>query len=144
MCYSGTNAYWWKGAGRSMAPTQAMRTIRQHITHRPVVSEWFTTTQHLYNAVVRHFFEVLQAHPDVLDLSEKDALTALEQLTHQTKAHPHPVMPLSEITPQVPAMLRRAAIHAALGSAHAFQSHIARCRVAKAKAAPPGKPFLLP
>src|SRR5258708_1258544 len=113
MCYSGTNAYWWKGAGRSMAPTQAMRTIRQHITHRPVVSEWFTTTQHLYNAVVRHFFEVLQAHPGVLDLSEKDALKALERLTHQTKANPNPVMPLSEIAPQLPPILPRAAIHSA-------------------------------
>jgi IS605 OrfB family transposase len=126
-----------------MAPTQAMRTIRQQITHRPVVSEWFTTTQHLYNAVVRHFFEVLQAHPGVLDLSEKDALKALERLTHQTKANPNPVMPLSEIAPQVPAMLRRAAIHAALGSARSFQSHLARWRAAKAKAAARGKPFHL-
>src|SRR5260370_38416444 len=111
-----------------MAPTQAMRTIRQHITHRPVVSEWFTTTQHLYNAVVRHFFEVLQAHPGVLDLSEKDALKPLERLTHQTKANPNPVMPLSEIAPQIPAMLRRAPVHAALGPPRPFKRHLARGR----------------
>jgi hypothetical protein len=47
----------------------------------------------------------------ILELLGMDALTVLEKLTHATKQNPHPVMPLSEVAPDLPSMLRRAAIH---------------------------------
>jgi putative transposase len=126
-----------------MKASQASKTIRQRVEYRALCSEWFARTQALYNAVVQHYFEVLQAHPAVLDLSSREALTALEALTHTTKRNPHPVMPLSAIAPQIPAMFRRAAIHAALGMVHSFQSNLARWQAAKAKAQTQGKPFHL-
>src|SRR5215469_9357258 len=94
-----------------------------------------TTTQALFNQVVAAFYwQVLDAHPGLLDLSSKDALTELERLTHSTANHPAPAMPLSEIATQVPALFRRAAIHTALGSRHSFQTHLARWQRAKARA----------
>jgi transposase len=122
-----------------MGQAKATKTIRQPLEHRPTVSAWFTTTQALFNAVVAFYWQVLDAHPGVLDLSSKDALTALEGLTHTTADHPTPVMPLSQVADQVPALFRRAAIHAALGSMRSFQSHLARWQRAKAKADTKGK-----
>ena len=51
-----------------------------------------------------------------MDLSNKEALTALEKLTLvAAESNPHPIMPLSDIQEDIPAMFRRAAINAALG-----------------------------
>jgi putative transposase len=122
-----------------MSQAHATTTRRQPLQYRPGVSEWCSTTQQLFNAVAAFYFTVLDAHPGVLDLPATDALTALERLTHQTAANPHPVMPLSEIADQVPARFRRAAIHAALGAMRSFQTHLTRWQRAKAKAEAKGK-----
>src|SRR5262249_53253096 len=101
----------------------------------------FATTQGLFNRVAAFYFEVIQVHEDVLDLSNKEALSALEILTHATKGNPTPVMPLSEIAENVPAMFRRAAINAALGSARSFYAHLAKWRTKKEKAQAQRKKF---
>ncbi|HEX3639869.1 MAG TPA: transposase, partial [Ktedonobacteraceae bacterium] len=84
---------------------------------------------------------VIQAHEKVLDLSNKEALTVLEKLTHTTQSHPHPVMPLSEIGEAIPAIFRRAAINATLGSARSFSSNLGKWRKRKEKAQAKGKKF---
>ena len=103
---------------------KATITIRQELQYQPHQACWFAATAALFNRVAAFYFEVIQAHEKVLELSSKEALTALEQLTHRTRANPNPVVPLSEIAREVPAMFRRAAIHAALGSAHSFSTHL--------------------
>src|SRR5581483_5242822 len=121
---------------------KATKTIRQSLIYRPNHASWFAATKALFNQVAAFYFDVIQAPPGILDLSSKDALTALETLTHTTKANPHPVMPLSKaITADIPAMFRRAAIHAALGSAHSFYSHLEKWRKQKEKATARGKKF---
>lgn len=122
-----------------MKPAQATKTLRQPLEQRPGISEWFATTQALFNRVAAFYWQVLDAHPAVLDLPAKDTLTALERLTHATASNPHPVMPLSTVASQVPAYYRRAAIHAALGAMRSFQAHLARWQRAKAKAEMKGK-----
>ena len=52
-----------------MGQAKAIKTIRQPLEHRPIVSAWFTTTQALFNAVVAFYWQVLDAHLGVLDLS---------------------------------------------------------------------------
>ena len=120
---------------------KATTTIRQVLNHQPQHGAWFAATQALFNRVAAFYFEVIQAHEKVLDLSNKDALTALEKLTHTTKKNPHPVMPLSDIAEEIPAMFRRAAIHAALGSARSFHAHLVKWRTRKEKAQAKGKKF---
>lgn len=70
--------------------SQATKTLRQPLEHRPGVYTWFTTTQRLFNQVAAFYWQVLDAHPAVLELPAKDALTRLEQLTHTTADNPHP------------------------------------------------------
>lgn len=117
-----------------MSQAQATKTIRQPLEHRPGISHWFTTTQALFNEVAAFYWQVLDAHPGLLELPTKDALTALERLTHATAGNPSPVMPLSVVAAQIPAYFRRAAIHAALGAMRSFQTHLARWKRARAKA----------
>ena len=114
---------------------KATTTIRQVLTHQPEHRAWFAATQALFNRVAAFYFEVIQAHEGILDLSNKEALTALEKLTHTTEKNPHPVMPLSQIAEDLPAMFRRAAIHAALGSARSFFAHLKKWQSKKEKAA---------
>ncbi len=102
---------------------------------------WFAANQTLFNRVCAFYFEVIQTHEKVLDLSNKDALTALETLTHPTQSHPTPVMPLSSVAEDLPAMFRRAAINAALGSARSFYSHLSKWRKRKEKVETRGKTF---
>ena len=117
-------------------------TIRQSLQHQPHQAAWFAATQALFNRVAAFYFEVIQAHEGVLDLSNKEALTALEKLTHTTKDNPRPVMPLSDVIPAaLPALFRRAAIHAALGSAHSFYTHLEKWRRQKEKTRARGKKF---
>jgi hypothetical protein len=120
---------------------KATTTIRQMVNYRPDVQAYFATNQSLFNRVACFYFEVIQAHIKILDLSNKKALTALEKLTHATETNPNPVMPLSDIGEDIPAMFRRAAINAALGSARSFFTHLARWNKAKAKAEAKGKKF---
>src|SRR5258708_21106345 len=101
-----------EGIRETMA--KAMITIRQGLQYRPHQASWFAATAALFNRVAAFYFEVIQAHGKVLELSSKEALTALEQLTHRTRANPYPVMPLSEIAQDGPAMFHLAAIHSPL------------------------------
>src|SRR6266702_3372715 len=120
---------------------KATTTIKQVLNYQPEHAAWFTATQALFNRVTAFYFGVIQAHENVLDLSNKDALTALEKLTHTTQSHPTPVMPLEVILEDIPSMFRRAAINAALGSARSFYSHLQKWRRRKEKAEAKGKTF---
>ena len=120
---------------------KATTTIKQVLNYQPDHAAWFAANAALFNQVAAFYFEVIQAHTGVLDLPAKEALTALEKLTHTTHQNPHPVMPLSDIQEDIPAMFRRAAIHAALGSARSFSSHLAKWRKRKEKATAKGKKF---
>src|SRR3989449_9791713 len=118
---------------------KATTTIKQVLNYQPDHAAWFAATQALFNQVVAFYFEVIQAHEKVLDLSNKEALTALEMLTHTTQSNPNPIMPLEDLAEDLPAMFRRAAINAALGSARSFYSHLSTWRKRKEKAEAKGK-----
>jgi hypothetical protein len=90
--------------------SKATTTIKQSLQYQPTHADWFTQTQALFNRVAAFYFEVIQAHEGILDLSNQEALAALEKLTHATARNPHPVMPLAELVEDMPAMFRRAAI----------------------------------
>ena len=118
---------------------KATKTIRQALSYQPQHAVWFAANQALFNRVAAFYFEVIQAHEKVLDLPGKEALTALENLTHATEKHPNPVMPLQEIAEHIPAMFRRAAINAALGSARSFSSQFKKRRQRKERMRAKGK-----
>ncbi len=123
---------------------KATRTIRQSLTYKDAHSPYFAATKDLFNKVAAFYFEVIASHEKVLDLSSKEALTVLETLTHTTAGNPSPVMPLPlAIAADLPAMFRRAAIHAALGSAHSFYSHLEKWRNRREKAQALGKKFTI-
>ena len=123
---------------------KATKTIKHPLTYKEAHSPYFAATKDLFNTVAAFYFDVIQAHPGILDLSSKEALTALEKLTHTTKGNQRPVMPLAEVIPaDIPAMVRRAAIHAALGSAHSFYSHLEKWRKQKEKTVAKGKRFTI-
>jgi putative transposase len=120
---------------------KATTTIKQVLNYPPDLGVWFAANQALFNRVTAFYFGVIQAHEKVLDLSNKDALTTLEKLTHTTQKNPTPVMPLEDVLEDIPAMFRRAAINAALGSARSFSSHLKQWRKRKEKAEAKGKKF---
>jgi putative transposase len=123
---------------------KATKTIKQPLGYKAAHAVYFAATKTLFNQVTAFYFDVIAAHPAILDLSSKEALTALEKLTHTTKDNPRPVMPLSHmITAAIPAMFRRAAIHAALGSAHSFHTHLEKWRKQKEKVIARGKKFTI-
>ncbi len=123
---------------------KATKTIEQPLGYKAAHAVYFAATKTLFNQVTAFYFDVIAAHPAILDLSSKEALTALEKLTHTTKDNPRPVMPLSQvITAAIPALFRRAAIHAALGSAHSFYTHLEKWRKQKEKAIARGKKFTI-
>ena len=111
--------------------TTTMRHIFRYQPHQ-------AATQTLFNRVCAFYFEVIQRGPD---LSNKEALTVLERLTHSTQSNPAPVMALQEVAQDIPAMFRRAAINAALGSARSFFTHLSTWRKRKEKALAKGKTF---
>ncbi len=120
---------------------KATKTIKHVLSSKEQHAPYFAATQDLFNRVAAFYFEVITAHEGVLDLSSKEALTALETLTHATKENPAPVLPLAEIAENIPALFRRAAIHAALGSARSFCSLLKKWRAQKEKAQAKGKKF---
>jgi putative transposase len=120
---------------------KATTTIKQSMQHQSQHAAWLAAHQALFNQVASFYFGVIQAHEKVLELGSKEALTALEKLTHETSRNPHPIMPLPEICEDIPAMFRRAAIHAALGSARSFSAHLKKWRARKEKAQAKGKKF---
>ena len=103
---------------------KAITTIRQSLNYQSQHADYLAANHALFNRVVAFYFEVIQAHEKVLDLPTKEALTALEMLTHATSKNRAPVMPLTEIAQDIPVMFRRAAINAALGSARSFYSSL--------------------
>ena|SRR5215469_4496502 len=109
------------------------KTIRQALQYPPQLAHCFAANAALFNQVCAFYFEVIQAHEGILSLNNQEALRALEHLTHATRRHPNPIMPLSDIAPDIPAMFRRAAINAALGSARAFFSSLNKWRRRKEK-----------
>jgi transposase len=113
---------------------KATTTMKQSLNYRPQHAAWFAANQALYNRVVAFYFDCIQAHAGIVDLPNKEALTALEKLTHATRKHPSPILPLTQIAPDIPAMFRRAAINAAMGSARAFFSSLNAWRARKEKA----------
>jgi putative transposase len=119
---------------------KATTTIRQQLNSDH--GKWLHANQALFNGVTAFYFAVIQAHIGILDLSNKQALSELEKLTHATRDHPHPIMPLSAIQADIPAMFRRAGINAALGSARSFFSHLERWQKQKAKVEARGKKFI--
>src|SRR6266699_245091 len=123
-----------KQEGASSLMAKAMKTIRESLNYPPPFAEYFAANHVLFNRVVAFYFEVIQAHEGVLDLTAKEALTALETLTHATEKNPSPLLPLTEIAQGIPAMFRRAAINAALGSARSFSSSLKNWRTRKARA----------
>ncbi len=118
---------------------KATVTIRQTINTKLEVQSYLAANHALFNKVAAFYFEVIQAHAGILDLSNKEALTALEKLTHKTERNPHPIMPLADVAEYVPNVFRRAAINAALGSARSFYGNLARWRKRKEKAEAKGK-----
>jgi putative transposase len=118
---------------------KATITIRQQLNTKTAVGAWLHANQSLFNRVTAFYFDVIQAHVGILDLSNKEAVPALEKLTHKTELNPHPVMPLSDIQEDIPAYFRRAAISAALGSARSFYGLLSRWRRRKEKAEAKGK-----
>jgi transposase len=126
-----------KGSPMAKATTTIKQVVNYHADH----GAWFAANQALYNQACAFYFEVIQAHEKVMDFSNKDALTALEKLTHTTQSQPDPVMPLSAIQEDMPAYFRRAAINAALGSARSFYSTLGKWRQRKEKAEAKSKKF---
>jgi IS605 OrfB family transposase len=123
---------------------KARKTIRQKLWYKSAHRSYFAKTKTLFNQVAAFYFEVVAAHPDLLELSNEEALTTLERLTHTTKGHPHPVMPLAAaVSVDIPAIFRRAAIHAALGSARSFTTRLEQWRKQKQKAQARGKKFTI-
>jgi len=120
---------------------KATKTIRQSLGYQPAHAAWFAATKDLFNQVAAFYFEVIAAHEKVLDCSNKEALTILETLTHATQKHPTPVMPLEAMGEDIPAMFRRAAIHAALGSARSFYSLLRKWKKRQEQAQAKGKKF---
>ncbi len=118
---------------------KATTTIRQRLNLAQ--GEWLHANQALFNRVASFYFDVIQAHIGILDLSNKEALTALEKLTHRTDLNRDPIMPLHALQEDIPAMFRRAALHAALGSARSFHSHLVKWKKEKSKATTKGKKF---
>ena len=112
---------------------KATKTIRQALQYPPQYAAYFAANQALFNRAVAFYFDCIQAHEGLLALTNKEALTALENLTHATQKSPHPILPLSDIAPDIPALFRRAAINAALGSARAFFSSLKSWRARKEK-----------
>jgi len=108
----------------SMHGPQQNITIKQNLSLPGRLSPYLDATKAIYNRVVAFYVEVLMAHQDVLTLSGKDQLTALEKLTHATRDNPSPAMPLSPIADRFPAMMRRAAIHMALGDASSYLTRL--------------------
>jgi len=112
---------------------KATMTIKEALNYQPRHAQYFAANQSLFNRVVAFYFDCIQAHEGILALANKEALTVLERLTHATAENPAPIMPLTEVAPDIPAMFRRAAINAALGSARSFFSHLKKWRTRKEK-----------
>ena len=120
---------------------KATKTLQHTLSYQSHFADWFAETHMLYNRVVAFYFDIINAHEGLLDLSNKEALTALEKLTHATRDNPFPAFPLTDIADSIPAMFRRATINAAVGSARSFFAHLKRWKAKKVKAEAKQKKF---
>jgi hypothetical protein len=80
--------------------TKATKTIKRVLSYKPQHAAWFEQTQALFNRTVVFYFEVIQAHQLVLELSSMEALAALERLTHTTIAYPNPNTHFQRVVPK--------------------------------------------
>src|SRR5260370_1138640 len=83
---------------------KATMTIKEALNYQPRHAQYFAANQSLFNRVVAFYFDCIQAHGGILALANKEALTVLERLTHATAENPAPIMPLTEVAPDIPAM----------------------------------------
>jgi putative transposase len=121
---------------------KATRTQRDDVISRPGLATWQAETKALYNRVIAFYFELYQAHPLLLDLDQKEALSQAEKLTHRTQKNPNPLWLLDEaVQADIPAMVRRAAINAARGAFKSFYANHRRWQKQKEKFAAKGKQF---
>ena len=51
-------------------PQPPLKTFRFRLGSRPPADVWFGQTQALFNRVAAFYFEVMEAHPGVLELSD--------------------------------------------------------------------------
>ncbi|MGZ3647075.1 MAG: hypothetical protein ACXVCM_24845 [Ktedonobacteraceae bacterium] len=73
--------------------------------YQPAHSSSIASTQDLFTQVGAFYSEINALQKQILDLSNKEALTALEKLTNTTKDNPRPVMPLScALSADIPAL----------------------------------------
>ncbi len=121
--------------------SRATKTISQQLDYRPEIAGWFEETKVLFNKVAAFYFDVIEAHPEVLKLDGNGPRDALEHLTHRTKANPDPKIPLTAVADNVPALMRRTAIKVTLGAAHSFHSNLARWQREKEQTLDKGKKF---
>lgn len=112
------------------------KTIAQNLEYR--FPEWFKLTEKLFNEVTAFYFGIIQEHELILELTNKEALTELEKLTHKTKDNPSPPFPLNW---DIPAMFRRACINTAVGSARSFFTNLKKWREKKARVETKSKKF---
>jgi len=112
------------------------KTIKQTLNYR--FPEWFVLTEKLYNEVIAFYFGIISEHELILDLTNKEALTEMEKLTHATLENPAPMFPLEW---DIPAMFRRACINAAMGSARSFFSTLNKWKGTKSRVEAKGKKF---
>ncbi len=60
---------------------KATKTVKQQLCYKRAHAPYFTATKVLFNQVAAFYFEVFVAHRGILELSSKEALTALETLS---------------------------------------------------------------
>ncbi len=88
-------------------------------------TEWFATTEMLYNSVVAHYYGILKDRQELMVLSGHDLLRELERLTVGTKemkAVGHSAEYPLEDFPKIPLYFRRAAINNAAGLMRSYMS----------------------
>jgi len=98
--------------------------------------EYFLETKEVFNKVSKFYFEVIEKNEWLLELSNKEALSELEKLTHRTEKNLSPQYPLVY---EVPAMFRRACINAATGSARSYYTNLRKYEEKKKKRESQGK-----
>ncbi len=89
---------------------KAITTIKRVLNYPTNHAVWFAVNQALFNQIAAFYLEVIQTQEKFLDFSNKEALRAREMLTHTKEKNPTPVIPLSTIGEDIPAIFRHAAI----------------------------------
>lgn len=96
-----------------------------------------TTT--LFQRAVIYFLQVFQEHQELIN--DKQWLTAIEQLTHQTKTNLTPKYDFDTKFPNLPSGFRRSAIAEAHGKALAWQTNYTKWQKKKQRKLAKGKKF---